>query len=81
MSLKSSTCECVSSFVGQVLDGINDSVFGGESIKMPLYPGISTVLSQTYTQLHKHIHLLVELHQPHTHIIDDQTALLTNRYE
>ena len=31
-SVKSSTCESVSSFVGQVLDGINDGIFSGESI-------------------------------------------------
>lgn len=44
---KSGTGECVSSFVGQVPDSINDGIFRGKRVEMPLNPGISTVLSQT----------------------------------
>lgn len=47
VSVKSNTCESVSSFVRQVLDSINDSIFSRIGIKMPLNPGIAAVLSQT----------------------------------
>lgn len=44
---KSGTSECVSSFVRQVPDCIDDGIFRGKCVEMPLNPGISTVLSQT----------------------------------
>lgn len=44
---KLGTSQCVSSFVGQVPDCINDGIFRGKCVEMPLNPWISAVLSQT----------------------------------
>lgn len=42
------TGESVSTFVRQVPDSINDCLFSRIGIEMPLNPGITTVLSQTW---------------------------------
>lgn len=41
------TCKCVSSLISEVPYGLQQLVFSGEVVELPLCAGVSTVLGQT----------------------------------